>query len=87
VEHNGPINVFDLGNNDLLIRRVKPPGKAVITRILQQLLAGQQSAKEAKNVVNICSIFVTSVAGGQIKKFRAGSTVNGLNSQITPFSP
>jgi len=87
LEHNGPINVFDLGNDDLLIRHVKPPGKVVVARILQQLPAGRQSSKEVKNVVNIYSIFVTSVAGGQIKNLRAGSTANGLNSQITSFSP
>jgi bifunctional DNA-binding transcriptional regulator/antitoxin component of YhaV-PrlF toxin-antitoxin module len=52
LEHGGPVNVFDLGNDGLLIRPVKPPGKAVIARLLQQTPAGRQSPTQAETIVN-----------------------------------
>jgi bifunctional DNA-binding transcriptional regulator/antitoxin component of YhaV-PrlF toxin-antitoxin module len=52
LEHGGPVNVFDLGNDGLLIRPVKPPGKAVIARLLQQTPVGRQSPKQAETIVN-----------------------------------
>ena len=52
LEHGGPVNVFDLGNDGLLIRPVKPPGKAVIARLLQQTPGGKQSSEQAAAIVN-----------------------------------
>jgi hypothetical protein len=46
------VNVFDLGNDGLLIRPVKPPGKEVIARLLQQTPVGRQSPKQAEAIVN-----------------------------------
>jgi hypothetical protein len=44
--------VFDLGNDGLLIRAVKPPGKAVIARLLQQTPVGKQSSEQAAAIAN-----------------------------------
>lgn len=52
LEHGGPVNVFDLGNDGLLIRPIKPPGKAVIARLLQQTPVGKQSSKQATAIVS-----------------------------------
>ena len=52
MEHGGPVNVFDLGNDGLLIRPVKPPVKAVIARLLQQTSVGKQSSKQAAAIVS-----------------------------------
>jgi len=52
LEHGGPVNVFDLGKDGLLIRPVKPPGKAVVERILQQTPGGRQSSQQAEAIVN-----------------------------------
>jgi hypothetical protein len=35
-----------------LIRAVKPPGKAVIARLLQQTPVGKQSAEQSAAIVN-----------------------------------
>ena len=47
----GPVNVFDLGEDGLLIRPVKPPTAAEVARLLRQSLAGRQSAGEAAAIV------------------------------------
>ena len=52
LQHGGPVNVFDLGNDGLLIRPVKPPGKAVIARLLQQTPVGKQSPEQAAAIVS-----------------------------------
>jgi bifunctional DNA-binding transcriptional regulator/antitoxin component of YhaV-PrlF toxin-antitoxin module len=52
LQHGGPVNVFDLGNDGLLIRPVKPPGKAVIARLLQQPPVGKQSPEQAAAIVS-----------------------------------
>ena len=52
LKHGGPVNAFDLGNDGLLIRPVKPPGKAVIARLLQQTPVGRHSPKRAAAIVN-----------------------------------
>jgi bifunctional DNA-binding transcriptional regulator/antitoxin component of YhaV-PrlF toxin-antitoxin module len=52
LENGGPVNVFDLGNDGLLIRAVKPPGKAVIARLLQQAPVGKQSSEQAAAIAN-----------------------------------
>jgi bifunctional DNA-binding transcriptional regulator/antitoxin component of YhaV-PrlF toxin-antitoxin module len=52
LEHGGPVNVFDLGKDGLLIRPVRPPGKEVVARLLQQTPVGRQSPKQAEAIVN-----------------------------------
>jgi bifunctional DNA-binding transcriptional regulator/antitoxin component of YhaV-PrlF toxin-antitoxin module len=52
LENGGAVNVFDLGKDGLLIRPIKPPGKEVIARLLQQTPAGRQSSKQAETIVN-----------------------------------
>jgi len=52
LEHGGPLNVFDLGEQGLLIRPVKPLTKTQVTRLLAQAPAGPQSAAEASAIVN-----------------------------------
>lgn len=47
----GPVNVFDLGEDGLLIRPVKPPTAAEVARLLGQLPAGPQSPEEATGIV------------------------------------
>jgi bifunctional DNA-binding transcriptional regulator/antitoxin component of YhaV-PrlF toxin-antitoxin module len=52
LENGGPVNVFDLGKDGLLIRPIKPPGKEVIARLLQQTPVGGQSSKQAESLLN-----------------------------------
>jgi bifunctional DNA-binding transcriptional regulator/antitoxin component of YhaV-PrlF toxin-antitoxin module len=52
LEKGGPLNVFDLGENGLLIRPVKAPGKREIAKLLEQTRSGKQSAKQAAALVN-----------------------------------
>jgi bifunctional DNA-binding transcriptional regulator/antitoxin component of YhaV-PrlF toxin-antitoxin module len=52
LERGGPLNVFDLGEDGLLIRPVKAPGKREVARLLQQAAAGKHSAKQAAAIVN-----------------------------------
>jgi bifunctional DNA-binding transcriptional regulator/antitoxin component of YhaV-PrlF toxin-antitoxin module len=52
LERGGPLNVFDLGADGLLIRPVKPPGKDVVARLLRQVSASQHSAAQSAALVN-----------------------------------
>ena len=52
LEHGGPLNVFDLGKDGLLIRPVKAPSKQLIARLLKQTPAGGHSAGQAAALVN-----------------------------------
>ncbi len=52
LEHGGPLNVFDLGEDGLLIRPVKPPTAAEVARLLSQPPAGPHSPKEAAAIVD-----------------------------------
>src|ERR1035438_3032613 len=45
LENGGPLNVFDLGKDGLLIRPVKAPGKEVIARLLEQTPASRHSPR------------------------------------------
>jgi bifunctional DNA-binding transcriptional regulator/antitoxin component of YhaV-PrlF toxin-antitoxin module len=47
LERGGPLNVFDLGEDGLLIRPIKPPGKRIIAKLLRQVAAGQHSAAQS----------------------------------------
>ena len=51
LEKGGPLNVYDLGKDGLLIRPVKAPGKREIRRLLRQAPAGPHSASEASAIV------------------------------------
>ena len=50
--HGGPVNVFDLGEEGLLIRPVKPPTEAEVKRLLRQTPAGKQTPEQAAAIVN-----------------------------------
>ena len=52
LERGGPLNVFDLGKDGLLIRPVKAPGKEVITKLLEQTPASRHSPRQAAAIVN-----------------------------------
>ena len=52
LEKGGALNVFDLGEEGLLIRPVKPPTKEQVEKLLAQGPAGRQSAKEAAKIVD-----------------------------------
>lgn len=51
LEHGGPLNVFDLGENGLLIRAVKRPGKREVEKLLRQTPASSHSARQATAIV------------------------------------
>jgi bifunctional DNA-binding transcriptional regulator/antitoxin component of YhaV-PrlF toxin-antitoxin module len=51
LERGGPLNVFDLGKDGLLIRPVKAPGKQVVQRLLRQIPAGGHSRRQARSIV------------------------------------
>jgi bifunctional DNA-binding transcriptional regulator/antitoxin component of YhaV-PrlF toxin-antitoxin module len=51
LEKGGPLNVFDLGEDGLLIRPVKQPAKREVAKLLQQVPAGKHSPRQAKQIV------------------------------------
>ncbi|MGO9585711.1 MAG: hypothetical protein ACLP2Y_05910 [Limisphaerales bacterium] len=52
LERGGPLNVFDLGKDGLLIRPVKAPGKQAIAKLLKQTPVGRHSPRQAATIVN-----------------------------------
>jgi bifunctional DNA-binding transcriptional regulator/antitoxin component of YhaV-PrlF toxin-antitoxin module len=52
LERGGPLNVFDLGKDGLLIRPVKTPGQKAIAKLLKQTPAGRHSPRQAAAIVN-----------------------------------
>jgi len=52
LERGGPLIVFDLGKDGLLIRPVKAPAKRAIAKLLKQTPAGGHSAAQAATLVN-----------------------------------
>lgn len=50
--HGGPLNVFDLGKEGLLIRPVKAPGKQAVAKLLKQTPVGRHSPRQAAAIVN-----------------------------------
>ena len=48
----GSVNVFDLGEQGLLIRPVKPPAEVEVRRLLSQVPVGKHSSGEAVAIVN-----------------------------------
>lgn len=51
LERGGPLNVFDLGEDGLLIRAVKPPGKRQVEKLLEQTPMRKHSARRAAAMV------------------------------------
>ena len=51
LERGGPLNVFDLGEDGLLIRPLKPPSAAQVRKLLSQVPASRHSAKQAAAIV------------------------------------
>jgi len=51
LERGGPLNVFDLGDDGLLLRPVKPPCAAEVAALLAQTPAGRHSEKQARTIV------------------------------------
>jgi bifunctional DNA-binding transcriptional regulator/antitoxin component of YhaV-PrlF toxin-antitoxin module len=51
LERGGPLNVFDLGDDGLLIRPVKAPGKRVIAKLLRQVSVGPHSPAQSAALV------------------------------------
>jgi bifunctional DNA-binding transcriptional regulator/antitoxin component of YhaV-PrlF toxin-antitoxin module len=47
----GPVNVFDLGEDGLLIRPIRPPRKNLVERLLSQTPAGKHSPGSAAVLV------------------------------------
>jgi bifunctional DNA-binding transcriptional regulator/antitoxin component of YhaV-PrlF toxin-antitoxin module len=51
LERGGPLNVFDLGEDGLLIQPVKAPNKQSVAKLLKQIPAGRHSSKKAASIV------------------------------------
>jgi bifunctional DNA-binding transcriptional regulator/antitoxin component of YhaV-PrlF toxin-antitoxin module len=51
LERGGPLNVFDLGDDGLLIRPVKPPDRRAVAKLLRQVSAGPHSAEQSVALV------------------------------------
>jgi bifunctional DNA-binding transcriptional regulator/antitoxin component of YhaV-PrlF toxin-antitoxin module len=51
LERGGPLNVFDLGEDGLLIRPVKPPDKRQVEKLLQQIPVTKHSPRQAAAIV------------------------------------
>ena len=47
----GPVNVFDLGEDGLLIRPIRPPTAAEVARLLRQTPASRHSPGQAADIV------------------------------------
>ena len=48
----GPLNVFDLGKDGLLIRPIKSPGHEAIRKLLKQTPVGKHSPRQEAAMVN-----------------------------------
>ena len=48
----GPVNVFDLGEDGLLVRPIKPPAAAEVEQLLSQTPAGGHSPRQAAAIVS-----------------------------------
>jgi bifunctional DNA-binding transcriptional regulator/antitoxin component of YhaV-PrlF toxin-antitoxin module len=52
LENGGPLNVFDLGKDGLLIRPIKPPGKEAVAKLLEQTPASRHFPRQTAAIVN-----------------------------------
>lgn len=48
----GPLNVFDLGRDGLLIRPVRAPAPGTVRKLLGHVAGGRQSPRQAAAIVN-----------------------------------
>jgi bifunctional DNA-binding transcriptional regulator/antitoxin component of YhaV-PrlF toxin-antitoxin module len=48
----GPVNVFDLGEDGLLIRPLRPPSRVKVRELVRQTPAGTHSPAESAAIVN-----------------------------------
>jgi len=51
LERGGPLNVFDLGADGLLIRPVKPPDKRQVEKLLKRIPQSKHSPGQAAAIV------------------------------------
>jgi bifunctional DNA-binding transcriptional regulator/antitoxin component of YhaV-PrlF toxin-antitoxin module len=52
LERGGPLNVFDLGKDGLLIRPIRAPGQQAVAKLLKQTAVGRHSPCQAATIVN-----------------------------------
>jgi bifunctional DNA-binding transcriptional regulator/antitoxin component of YhaV-PrlF toxin-antitoxin module len=52
LERGGPLNVFDLGKDGLLIRPIKAPEQQAVAKLLKQTPVGRHSPRQAAAIVN-----------------------------------
>ena len=64
LERGGPLNVFDLGKDGLLIRPIKAPGPEAVRKLLRQTPAGRHSPRQAAAIVNRSLRQARDEAGG-----------------------
>ncbi|HZT23768.1 MAG TPA: hypothetical protein VFB55_12755 [Verrucomicrobiae bacterium] len=64
LERGGPLNVFDLGKDGLLIRPIKAPGSEAVRKLLRQTPVGGHSPRQAANIVKQALRQVRDEAGG-----------------------
>jgi bifunctional DNA-binding transcriptional regulator/antitoxin component of YhaV-PrlF toxin-antitoxin module len=50
--NGGPLNVFDLGKDGLLIRPIKAPGHETVRRLLKQTPVGKHSPPQATAIAS-----------------------------------
>ncbi len=50
--NGGPLNVFDLGKDGLLIRPIKAPGHETVRRLLKQTPVGKHSPRQAAAIAS-----------------------------------
>jgi bifunctional DNA-binding transcriptional regulator/antitoxin component of YhaV-PrlF toxin-antitoxin module len=60
----GPLNVFDLGKDGLLIRPIKAPRGETVRKLLRQTPVGRHSPRQAATIVNQALRKVRDEAGG-----------------------
>ncbi len=63
LERGGPLNVFDLGKDGLLIRPIKAPGQEAVRKLLRQTPVGAHSPRQATAIVNQALRHVREEAG------------------------
>jgi bifunctional DNA-binding transcriptional regulator/antitoxin component of YhaV-PrlF toxin-antitoxin module len=52
LESGGPLNVFDLGKDGLLIRPIKAPEPKAVAKLLKQTPVGRHTPRQAAAIVN-----------------------------------
>jgi bifunctional DNA-binding transcriptional regulator/antitoxin component of YhaV-PrlF toxin-antitoxin module len=52
LQNGGPLNVFDLGRDGLLIRPIKAPGQEAVRKLLKQTPVGRHSPRQASAIAS-----------------------------------